>query len=306
MPDDLTQDLLSVRDWLRYATSRLRESGVVFGHGTSDAVDEAAFILLEMLHLPIDDINPWLDCRLLPSERERLRDVLHARIVDRKPAAYLTNSAYIQGRRFYVDERVIVPRSYIGELLVTGGLAGLTLDPFDVETVLDMCTGSGCLAILAAEAFPDASVTAVDISADALAVAARNVADYELETRIRLTQSDLFEALAGQRFDVIIANPPYVSADRVAGFPAEYRAEPTLAHAGGAEGLDLVRRILNAAPGHLTGEGTLIVEIGETRPALEQAEPELPFVWLETETSTGEVFALQAGDLAIWKEKKRR
>lgn len=296
-------DLFTVRDWLRYAVTAMTRAQLVFGHGTSNAVDEAAFLILSTLDLPIDDINPWLDCRLLKDERRAIGSILSERITTRKPAAYLTNWAYVQGHRFYIDERVIVPRSFIGELLSEDGFASIVPDRFAVRRVLDLCTGSGCLAILAAEAFPNADIHASDISADALAVARRNIDDYGLNTRIQTFRSDLFDGLPAGRYDLILSNPPYVAADEVAAFPPEYQAEPPLAHLGGADGLDLVRRLLDGASERLTETGNLVVEIGTGQELLEAARPDLAFLWLDTETSQGEVFTLAASDLAGSKPK---
>ncbi len=293
---DPTDDLLTLRDWLRYGVSAFTQAGLSYGHGTATAFDEAAFLLLSVLHLPIDSLDPWLDCRLTGPERARIHAVFTQRIATRKPASYLVNAAYIQGRQFYVDERVIVPRSFIGELLVSDRLMAVCDDGPPPRTVLDLCTGSGCLAILAAEAFPSARIDAADISTDALAVAARNVADYDLGQRIELIASDLFAALHGRRYDLIISNPPYVTADAVRAFPPEYRAEPTLAHLSGHDGLDHVRQILAEAPQYLTANATLVVEIGQGRNRLEAAFQHLPFFWLDTETSEGEVFALKRSD----------
>lgn len=300
MPQDdrdvILDSLVTVRDWLRYGVSRFTDSRLVFGHGTANAADEAAFLLLTSLHLPVDVLEPWLDCRLTPAERGRILDLFNTRITSRKPASYLTNTAWIQAHRFYVDERVIVPRSFIGELICENSLAAAAADPESVERILELCTGSGCLAILAAEAFPFATIDASDLSADALAVAHRNVSDYGLEDRIRLIKSDLFGDIAPAKYDLIIANPPYVTTDAVAHFPPEYQAEPIMAHAGGDDGLDLVKRILDSAPRYLSDNGALVVEIGQAREALEEVRPDLPFLWLDTETSEGEVFVLQAQD----------
>ncbi len=290
-------ELVSVRDWLRYAVTSMSRAGLSYGHGTTNAVEEAAYLILATLDLPIDDINPWLDCRLTLPERESIDAVISKRIETRKPAAYITNSAYIQGHKFYVDERVIVPRSFIGELLVQDQLAAIVPDPLAVRRVLDLCTGSGCLAILAAEAFPNAEVDASDISVDALAVAKRNIDVYGLDDRVHLFKADLFEGLPAATYDLIISNPPYVTAAAVAAFPPEYRAEPTIAHLGGEDGMDLVRRILDGAPDRLSPTGSLIVEIGAGQGALEASRPDLPFLWLDSETSQGEVFALLANDL---------
>lgn len=292
------EELETIRDWMRYAVTAMTRAKLVYGHGSENAVDEAAFLILATLDLPIDDINPWLDCRLTRAERGAIASIAKARIETRKPAAYLTHAAYIQGRRFYVDERVIIPRSYIGELLVRDGLATLVADPYEVRRVLDLCTGSGCLAILAAEAFPEAEVVASDISPAALAVAERNIADYGLEQRVHAIRADLFQGIPEGRFDLIISNPPYVTEAAVEAFPPEYKAEPRLAHAGGADGLDLVRRILSEAGDWLSPGGNLIVEVGTGREELEAARPDLDFLWLDTETSQGEVFGLGAQDLA--------
>ncbi|MGO4684416.1 50S ribosomal protein L3 N(5)-glutamine methyltransferase [Hyphomicrobium sp. 2TAF46] len=297
LPHTPIEELVSVRDWLRYAVTSMTRAGLSYGHGTTNAVDEAAYLILATLDLPIDDINPWLDCRLTLAERESIDAVIAMRIETRKPAAYITNSAYIQGHKFYVDERVIVPRSFIGELLVQDQLAAIVPDPLAVRRVLDLCTGSGCLAILAAEAFPNARVDASDISVDALAVAKRNIDAYGLDDRVYLFKADLFEGIPAATYDLIISNPPYVTAAAVAAFPPEYQAEPTIAHLGGEDGMDLVRKILDGAPSRLSPAGSLIVEIGAGQDALETSRPDLPFLWLDSETSQGEVFALLANDL---------
>nr|BAG31010.1 putative methylase [Bosea sp. AJ110407] len=293
-------DLLTLRDLLRYAVSRFNAAGLSFGHGTTNALDEAAFLLLEALKLPVDDINPWLDARLTRSERARLLDLIEARITTRKPAPYLVGRAYIHGLGFRVDERVIVPRSYIGELLMRGVLEaeglGLVPEPEAVDRVLDLCTGSACLAIIAAGRFPNAEVDAVELSPDALDVARLNVADYDLDDRVHLFQGDLFVPLDGQRYDLIIANPPYVTAEEVAAFPPEYASEPQMAHIAGNDGLDLVHRILAQARNHLNPGGGLLCEVGTGREALEAAY-DLPFTWLDTEESEAEVFWIGETDL---------
>jgi ribosomal protein L3 glutamine methyltransferase len=297
--ESFQDELVSIRDWLRYAVSRFNAAGLVYGHGTANAFDEAAYLVLHTLHLPVDQLDPWLDARLLASERDAVREMIERRIATRKPAPYLTHEAWIGGHSFYVDERVIVPRSYIGELLcrqmeAPPGEWHLGFDPGPVGAVLDLCTGSGCLAILAALTFSDAAVDASDITEGALAVAERNVREYGLQQRIALVQSDLFAAHAGRRYDLIVANPPYVGAEALAAFPPEYAAEPSIAHAGGADGLDVVRRMLADAGDHLSPTGTLLVEIGTSRAALEEEFPHLPFAWLDTAESEGEVFALAA------------
>ena len=294
--DDHVDDLVTLRDWLRFAVSRFSAAQLTYGHGTQNATDESAVIILSSLDLPIDSLDPWLDCRLTRAERQKIANLIAARIETRKPAPYLINAAWIQGRRFYVDERVIVPRSFIGELLCTGQLYAAVGDADSIANVLELCTGSGCLAILAAEAFPEAKILATDISTDALDVARRNVSDYGLDDCIALMTSDLFAAIPPAKYHLILANPPYVKAASVAAFPAEYKAEPQLAHLGGSDGLDLVHRILDAAPRFLAPNGTIVVEIGQARDALETARPDLPFLWLDTETSEGEVFVLQAKD----------
>ncbi len=291
-----TTHLVTIRDYLRFAVSRFRAAKLEHGHGASNALDEAAFLILETLNLPVDDINPWLDAKLLPAEREKLAGIIEARITTRKPAAYLTKRTYIHGVPFYVDERVIVPRSYIGELLFSGLFGGdghnLIKHPGKTGSVLDLCTGSGCLAILAAGIFPNASIDAVDLSADALAVARINVKDHDLEQRVTLHQGDLFAPLGKQKYDLILTNPPYVAAAEVAAFPKEYAHEPVMAHLGGTDGLDITRRILAEAPKHLNKGGGLLCEIGTGRDILEREFPKLKFFWLDTEESTGEVFWL--------------
>jgi ribosomal protein L3 glutamine methyltransferase len=295
---DLTAELFTLRDFLRYATSRFNAARLVYGHGTASAYDEAAFMVLEGLNLPIDRLDPFLDARLTAAERACLAGLIEARVTTRKPAPYLLNAAYVQGVRFFVDERVIVPRSYIGELLAgdlfNGESDALVADPAEVGRVLDLCTGSGCLAILAAMAFPNATVDAVDLSAEALAVARRNVDEHGLADRIELLQGDLFAPLKGRRYDLILTNPPYVAEAEMAALPPEYGHEPRLALAAGNDGLDLVRRILKAAPKHLAKGGGLLCEIGTGQDALESAFPDTEFMWLETENSSGEVFWLGA------------
>jgi ribosomal protein L3 glutamine methyltransferase len=289
-------ELKTIRDLLRYAVSRFRGAKLVHGHGATSPVDEAAFLILEALSLPVDDINPWLDATLLKTERSRVLKLVEARIKTRKPAAYLLNKIYMQGIPFYVDERVIIPRSYIGELLVNGFLnaSGESLAPENVTTILDLCTGSGCLAILASNLYPDAAIDAADISKDALAVARINVRDHDLAEQITLHQGNLFAPLKGKTYDLIIANPPYVAEAEVKAFPPEYRKEPKLAHIGGLDGLDIVRRIIAEAPLHLNKGGTLICEIGTGRHFIEAEFPDLELLWLSTEESDGEVFLLRA------------
>ena len=293
---DDTESLITLRDWLRFAVSRFNESKLFFGHGSDNAFDEAAYLILHTLHLPLDRLDPFLDASLTHAEAEQVKTVIERRVRERIPAAYLTHEAWLAGSRFYVDERVIVPRSFIAELLPEQLSPWIDI-PENVSRALDLCTGSGCLAILAALAFPDARIDAVDLSRDALDVAARNVADYGLQDRIELIESDLFKALSGRRYDLIISNPPYVNAESVAALPAEYQAEPALALGSGIDGLDATRLILAQAQSHLNPGGLLVVEIGHNRDVLEAAYPTLPFTWLETESGDQFVFMLRQEDL---------
>jgi ribosomal protein L3 glutamine methyltransferase len=296
-------ELRTLLDFVRYAVSRFAEAGLVFAHGTTDPVAEAAFLVCETLHLHPDQFEMFATAVVTAPEASAVLDVIARRVSIRKPAAYLVNKIYMRGLPFYVDERVIVPRSFIGELLDShfGGDSdeggSLIDDPQDVQNVLDLCTGSGCLAILASRKFQSAHIDAVDISKDALAVAARNVGDYGLGGRVTLHRGDLFEPLGGRRYDLIISNPPYVDAAGMADLPHECRAEPKLAFDGGADGLAVVRRILSEAGQHLTSEGGLLCEIGRGRAALEAALPETPLLWLDSEESEGEVFWIAAADL---------
>jgi ribosomal protein L3 glutamine methyltransferase len=290
-------ELQTPLDFVRYAVSRFTAAKLVFAHGTTDPVAEAAFIVCEMLHLHPDQYETFASARVTAAEGKLILDLIERRVLTRKPAAYLLNKIYMRGLPFYVDERVIVPRSFIGELLEThfGGEEGsLIEDPPEIAGVLDLCTGSGCLAILAGRSFPDASIDAVDLSKDALDVAARNVTNHGLEDRIALHQGDLFEPLGDCRYDLIISNPPYVDAQGMAELPPECRFEPRQAFDGGADGLDIVRRILDEAGAHLTPQGGLLCEIGRGRARVEAAFPQLPLLWLDTEESDGEVFWIGA------------
>ncbi|MBU1362886.1 MAG: 50S ribosomal protein L3 N(5)-glutamine methyltransferase [Gammaproteobacteria bacterium] len=289
-------ELFTVRDYIRYAVSRFNAAHLFFGHGSDNAWDEAVYLTLHTLNLPLDRLEPFIDARLLPHERELLLDIYTRRCQDRLPAAYLTHEAWLGEHRFYVDDRVIVPRSFIAELL-DEQLTPWIDDPWAVESALDLCTGSGCLAILTALAFPNAEVAAVDLSEDALSVAERNVADYHLTDRVELIQSDAFAKLAGRKFDLIISNPPYVNAESVAALPPEYLHEPELALGSGEDGLDFTRIILREAKKHLSENGILIVEIGHNRDDLEAAYPTLPFTWLDTAAGDEFVFLLHAADL---------
>lgn len=291
MPQNARQKLLTLRDLIRYGVSRLNAAQVALGHGSDNAWDETVYLVLHALHLPLDTLEPFLDARVLDEERNRVLDLIDRRVTERVPAAYLTNEAWLRGHRFYVDARVIVPRSPIAELL-DEGLSPWVQDAQAVDSVLDMCTGSGCLAILSALAFPYAQVDAVDVSPDALEVARRNVDDYGLADRLALHQSDLFDSLPERQYDVIVCNPPYVNSGSMDVLPQEYRHEPQLALAGGADGMDLVRRILQAAPRYLSENGVLVLEIGHERDFFEAAFPELSPVWLDTEQASDQLLLL--------------
>ena len=305
--EEILANFCRLRDWFRYAVSLFEAANLAYGHGTSNAFDEAAFIVLEALRLPIDRLDPFLDARLTMSERVHILDLIERRVSERKPAAYLLNAAYIQGIRFYVDERVIVPRSFIGELLFGGlvGEGGLIEARETVGRVLDLCTGGGSLAILAARAFPNASIDAVDISPDALDVARRNVGEHDLAGRIALHQGSLFDPLGTHRYDVILSNPPYVESVAMAVFPPEFAAEPRLAHDGGEDGLALVATILRQAGEHLTARGALVCEVGSGRARVEAAFQDVTLMWLDTEESQGEVLFARGRDLPRAKKPRK-
>lgn len=282
-----------MRELLAEAVERFEAAELSYGHGTTNALDEAAWLIHHALGLAPADISPILDRALTAAEARSVRSLVDRRIRTRKPAAYLTNEAWLGPHRFYVDERVIVPRSYIYELLSNGALP----PPKAGGRILDLCTGSGCLAILAALAYPDARVDAADLSADALDVAKRNVAEYGLGKRIRLVKSDLFAALAGRKYDLIVTNPPYVKAASMRTLPEEYRREPAMALASGRDGLDHARAILRAAHVHLNRGGLLVMEIGHNRGALERAFPDTPFYWPNTSGGRRFVFTLHREQL---------
>ncbi len=296
MFDNARNDLHTLRDCLRFAVTHFNEAGLFFGHGSDNAWDEAVYLTLHTLHLPLDRLEPFLDARLLPKEKSALLRIYERRVQERIPAAYLTKEAWLGEHRFYVDERVIVPRSFIAELL-DEQLTPWIEDPWQVETALDLCTGSGCLAILAALNFPEARVDAIDLSPDALAVARKNVDDYQLQERVRLIESDGMNALGDERYDLIISNPPYVDAASVAALPPEYLKEPELALGSGEDGLDFTRRILAEAKARLNPGGILVVEIGHNREVLEAAYPQLPFTWLDTAAGDQYVFMLRQEEL---------
>ena len=288
--------LHTLRDLLRFAVSQFNQAGLVFGHGSDTAYDEAAYLILHTLHLPLDHLEPFLDARLTSTEVSQVLDILERRVTERLPAAYLTHEAWLGSYSFYVDQRVIIPRSFIAELL-QNRLEPWITDAAEIHAALDLCTGSGCLAIVLAHAFEQAEIDAVDISTDALAVASRNIADYQLQERVRLMQSDLFTGLAGRRYDLIISNPPYVNAESMAELPEEYRHEPVNALASGADGLEATRKILAGAAAHLTDQGLLVVEIGHNRDAVLREYPRTPFTWLETSAGDAFVFLLHRDQL---------
>jgi len=282
-------ELRTVRDLLRYAVTRFGAAGLAFGHGSATAYDEAAYLILHTLHLPIDTLDPFLDARLLPDEVGTVLDVIHRRADQRVPAAYLTGEAWLGEFRFLVDERVIVPRSFIAEWLRDGFTPWID-EPGSVHRVLDLCTGSGCLAIVAAHLFPNATIDAVDLSPAALEVARANVALYNLQDRVQVVESDLFKALHGERYDVILTNPPYVPTASMATLPAEYRHEPVTALAAGDDGLDIVRRIMADAACYLSPRGIMVVEVGHERDAVETAWPRMPMTWLSTSAGDDMVY----------------
>jgi ribosomal protein L3 glutamine methyltransferase len=293
---DAKANLRTIRDALRFAVTRFSEANLFFGHGQIDAFDEASFLIMRALSLPVERLDIFLDAFLTIGEINSLLQMIERRVRSRMPAAYLLNEAWLQGYRFYVDTRSIIPRSFIAELL-PDELQPWIEDPAAVRRVLDLCTGSGCLAVMTANAFPNAQIDAVDLSIDALAVATRNVDDYGLRARVHLICSNLFEALADQRYDVILCNPPYVTNAAMEQLPAEYRHEPRMALAGGADGMDLVRTIVREARAHLEPNGCLFVEVGDGREAVEQSFPGLPLTWVTTSAGDSMVFLAHRDDL---------
>lgn len=287
----------TVRDLLRYAVSRFNAAKLVFGHGSANVVDEAAYLILHTLQLPLDNLDLYLEARLLPDEIARLLQVIERRATDRVPAAYITNEAWLGTYQFYVDERVIVPRSFIAEL-IPGYLSPWVADPEAVTDILELCTGSGCLPIMLADAFANAHVVTADISADALDVARINVANYALEDRITLVQSDLYANVPKRRYQLIVSNPPYVNSASMARLPQEYLHEPQIALGGGTDGMDLVRTIIGQARDYLTPDGILMVEIGHERAFAEAAFPDLEFTWVSTSAGDDMVFLLTADQLS--------
>ncbi len=294
--------LTTLRDLLRYAVTRFNAAKLFFGHGTDNALDEAAYLLLHTLHLPLDRLDPFLDARLLPDEIAAVLKVIEQRATDRVPAAYITNEAWLGSYRFYVDQRVIVPRSFIAEL-IPDQFSPWIADPESVTHILDLCTGSGCLPVMLADAFPNAAVDAVDISTDALAVAQRNIDDYALPNRITLFESDLYAKLPNKKYDIIVSNPPYVNSQAMNRLPKEYLQEPQIALDGGSDGMDLVRKIVAGAAQRLTESGILMVEIGHEREHAEAAFADLELTWLSTSAGDDMVFLVTAEQLQRFESK---
>jgi ribosomal protein L3 glutamine methyltransferase len=286
----------TIRDLLRYSVTRFNGAGLFFGHGSNNAFDEAAYLILHTLKLPLDKLEPFLEAHLLPAETAEVLHTIERRVSERVPAAYLTNEAWLGDYRFYVDERVIVPRSFIAELIPEQFSPWIGA-PESVTDILELCTGSGCLSVMLADAFPNAQIDAVDLSTDALAVARRNVDDYELQDRIMVIESDLYSDVPKKQYDLIVTNPPYVNAASMDKLPEEYRREPQIALAGGTDGMDLVRRIISGAGERLTDNGILIVEVGNERDFAEAAFPDLELTWLSTSAGDDAIFLLTAEQL---------
>ena len=291
-----TSELFTIRDWIRYAVSQFEASDVFYGHGTDNAYDEAVWLIMSGLHLPMDTLNNFLDARITSEERIKLANFIEQRISKHTPTAYLLKEAWLQGLKFYVDERVLIPRSFIAELLADG-LSTWIEFPEMVESAADICTGSGCLGILLASVFPNAEIDEIDISQDAIDVANINIANYSLQEQVTAIKSDMFTALKGKKYDLIISNPPYVDAPSMAALPQEYQNEPQLALGSGDAGLDHTHTILREAGNYLNDDGILIVEIGHNREALEAAYPNIIFNWLDVSSGNEFVFLLTKSQL---------
>ena len=297
----VTTELFTIRDWIRFAVSQFEASDVFYGHGTDNAYDEAVWLIMSALHLPMDTLNNFLDAKITTTERTKLANFIEQRITQHTPTAYLLKEAWLQGLKFYVDERVLIPRSFIAELL-NSGLSPWVEFPEMIESAADICTGSGCLGVLLASVFPNAAIDVIDISQDAIDVANINIANYGLEAQITAIKSDMFSALRDEnnvckKYDVIISNPPYVDAPSMAALPAEYQNEPQLALGSGVAGLDHTHTILREAANYLNDDGILIVEIGHNREALEAAYPNIVFTWLEVSSGNEFVFLLTKSQL---------
>ena len=291
-----TSELFTIRDWIRYAVSQFEASDVFYGHGTDNAYDEAVWLIMSGLHLPMDTLNNFLDARITADERIKIAHFIEQRVTKHTPTAYLLKEAWLQGLKFYVDERVLIPRSFIAELLADG-LSSWIEFPEMVESAADICTGSGCLGILLASVFPNAEIDVIDISQDAIDVANINIANYSLQEQVTAIKSDMFTALKGKKYDLIISNPPYVDAPSMAALPQEYQNEPQLALGSGDAGLDHTHTILREAANYLNDDGILIVEIGHNREALEAAYPNIIFNWLEVSSGNEFVFLLTKSQL---------
>jgi len=293
----LATELSTIRDWIRYAVSQFEASDIFYGHGADNSYDEAVWLVMSGLHLPMDTLGNFLDANITSAERKHLAGLIEQRVTKHTPTAYLVKEAWLHDFKFYVDERVIVPRSFIAELLLDDSLTPWVEFPEMVENAADICTGSGCLGVLLAHAYPEAAVDVVDISTDAIDVCNINIANYGLEEQVTAIQSDMFTALAGKSYDIIISNPPYVDAESMAALPTEYRNEPQLALGSGNDGLDHTHTLLREAASYLSDSGILIVEIGHNRDALLEAYPEVPFVWLDTSGGDQFVFLLTKAQL---------
>ncbi len=296
MSIDAQANLRTIRDVVRFAVTRMNEGGVFFGHGNTDAVDEALFLVLRSVQLPVERADLFIDAFLTHAEINSLIQMIDQRVRRRVPAAYLLREGWLQGYKFYVDERVIIPRSFLAELL-KDGLSPWVQEPKAVADVLDLCTGSGCLAIMAADVFRKAQVDAVDVSPDALAVAKRNITDYQLAKRVSAVQSDLYGDLPSKRYDVILCNPPYVTDESMAALPREYQHEPKMALAGGPDGMAIVRRVVRGARGYLKRGGMLFVEVGGGRAAAEHVLKDVPLTWLTTSDGDDTVFMARQEEL---------
>ena len=293
--EDALNELVTIRDLVRYGVTLFNGEGLYFGHGTDNALDESSALVLYALHLPHDLPGHFMDARLTANEKSDILDLFDRRVNERTPIAYLTRETWFANHKFYVDNRVLVPRSPIAELI--NNQFEPWVESENVETILDLCTGSGCIAIACAYALPDALVDAVDISRDALDVAEINVSQHHMEEQVELIQSDLFNALEGRKYDLIVTNPPYVDVEEMTNLPDEYRQEPELGLASGEDGLDAIRVILQQAANYLNPEGVLIAEVGASDEALQEAFPAVPFVWLDFEQGGSGVFTLSRDQL---------